>query len=300
MKKKIYLYLCGGLGNQLFQFFTARNLAIKNDADLILDIKSGFITDFKYKDFFQLNIRNNKRIFYKRGVVIFWLYRLYKFFVKKKLIYSFFFSKLIDETCVNKFNNSINNIYFKKKLYLMGFYQSEKYFSENKNIIIKEIFIRPPRNKIFTTMKKKIVNTNSVSVCLRLYEKESKKMINTLGGLISAHYIAKSIKFIIKKVKNPTFFFFSTDSSNIFNFLNKLEFLKKYNYNIITEDLGYKGATNNLWLLSNCKNHIISNSSFYWWGAYLSSFKYKEQIIVSSNNFLNKDSVISNWQKIDC
>ena len=125
-------------------------------------------------------------------------------------------------------------------------------------------------------------------------------MINTLGGLISAHYIAKSIKFIIKKVKNPTFFFFSTDSSNIFNFLNKLEFLKKYNYNIITEDLGYKGATNNLWLLSNCKNHIISNSSFYWWGAYLSSFKYKEQIIVSSNNFLNKDSVISNWQKIDC
>jgi hypothetical protein len=52
MKKKVYLYLCGGLGNQLFQFFTARNLAIKNNADLILDTKSGFITDFKYKDIF--------------------------------------------------------------------------------------------------------------------------------------------------------------------------------------------------------------------------------------------------------
>ena len=53
MRKKVYLYLCGGLGNQLFQFFTARNLAIKNNADLILDVKTGFLTDFKYKDIFQ-------------------------------------------------------------------------------------------------------------------------------------------------------------------------------------------------------------------------------------------------------
>lgn len=300
MKKKVYLYLCGGLGNQLFQFFTARNLAIKNNADLILDTKSGFITDFKYKDIFQLNIKNSKNIFYKRGIIIFWLYRFYKFFFGKKLICSFFSSKLIDETCINKFNPSINNIFFKKKLYLMGFYQSERYFYENKKKIVNEIIVRPSKSKMFVSMRKKIINTNSVSVCLRLYEKETEKMIKTLGGLISVSYVAKAIKHIIKKVENPTFFFFSTDSVNVLNFLNKLEFLKKYNYNIITEDLGYKGASNNLWLLSNCKNHIISNSSFYWWGAYLSSFKYRDKIIVSSNNFLNKDSVISNWQKINC
>ena len=43
MKKKIYLYLCGGLGNQLFQYAAAKNIAIINDADLIIDTQCGFI-----------------------------------------------------------------------------------------------------------------------------------------------------------------------------------------------------------------------------------------------------------------
>jgi hypothetical protein len=37
VKKKIYLYLSGGLGNQLFQYAAAKNLSIINDADLIID-----------------------------------------------------------------------------------------------------------------------------------------------------------------------------------------------------------------------------------------------------------------------
>ena len=45
MKKKIYLYLTGGFGNQLFQYSAAKQLSIKNNAQLILDNKSGFATD---------------------------------------------------------------------------------------------------------------------------------------------------------------------------------------------------------------------------------------------------------------
>jgi hypothetical protein len=299
MKKKVYLYLCGGLGNQLFQFFTARNLAIKNNADLILDVKTGFLTDFKYKDIFQLNIKRNKNIFFKNGVIIFWIYRFYKFLFKKKLILNFFFSKLIDETCINKFNLSINNVFFNKKLFLMGFYQSEKYFLENKNRIVREVLIKPSNNNNFVNMGKKIINSNSVSVCLRLYEKESEKMITTLGGVISINFITNALKYIKKKINNPTFFFFSTTSLNVYKFLDKIQFLKKNNVHIVTEDLGYKGASNNLWLLSHCRNHIISNSSFYWWGAYLSSFKYNKQIVISSNNFFNKDSCLPSWKIID-
>jgi hypothetical protein len=56
VKKKIYLHLCGGLGNQLFQYAAARNLAIKNNAKLIIDISTGFILDTRDRRKFSLNL----------------------------------------------------------------------------------------------------------------------------------------------------------------------------------------------------------------------------------------------------
>ena len=58
MKKKIYLYLCGGLGNQLFQYAAAKNIALKNNAKLILDTSTGFICDFRDFWNFSLNKKN--------------------------------------------------------------------------------------------------------------------------------------------------------------------------------------------------------------------------------------------------
>ena len=49
MRKKIYLHLSGGIGNQLFQYAAAKNLSIINNAELILDKTTGFITDLKFK-----------------------------------------------------------------------------------------------------------------------------------------------------------------------------------------------------------------------------------------------------------
>ena len=54
---------------------------------------------------------------------------------------------------------------------------------------------------------------------------------------------------------------------------------------------------------SECNHHIISNSTFSWWGAWL-GFNSKKQIIAPSNWFhkdyfaSSKDIVPSNWIKI--
>ena len=58
MKNKIYLYMCGGLGNQLFQYAAAKNLAIKNNAQLIIDTGTGFFTDFR--DFWKFSLDKKK------------------------------------------------------------------------------------------------------------------------------------------------------------------------------------------------------------------------------------------------
>ena len=79
VKKKIYLYLCGGLGNQLFQYAAARNLAIKNNAKLIIDISTGFILDIRDRRKFSLNLNLKKitNVFFKKNIINFWIFIFY-------------------------------------------------------------------------------------------------------------------------------------------------------------------------------------------------------------------------------
>ena len=57
-KIKIKGRLFGGLGNQLFIYATLRSLALKNYAELYIDIQSGFNEDIKYKRKYELEIFN--------------------------------------------------------------------------------------------------------------------------------------------------------------------------------------------------------------------------------------------------
>ena len=50
-------------------------------------------------------------------------------------------------------------------------------------------------------------------------------------------------------------------------------------------------AQEDLYLMSQFQYHIISNSSFYWWGAWLANGK----IVVSNDKFKNKKQNCQNW-----
>jgi hypothetical protein len=297
-KKKIYLYLCGGLGNQLFQYAAAKNLAIKNNAELILDTSTGFYTDFRDFWRFSLNKKKLKNVIFKKFVLIFFFFRvLKKFFKIKKIFNNFFHVTLINEMTENRFNANIKNFKINRNLYLMGYFQTEKYFADNKNIIIKDIFPEKTNKKKFLLLKKKMQKTNSVAIGLRFHETMPKNINFMVGGITPMSFYKKAINKIITNVKNPTFFIFSTKNDYIYKLFNYVEVLKKYNTHIVTDEEGYQGsAMENLWLMSFCKNHIFSNSTFYWWSAYFSNFRYKSKKIICSGNFPNQDTCFKNWQ----
>lgn len=305
--KKIICQLQGGLGNQLFQYAIAKYIQIKTSRQLIFNYNylSKSILKNNNNDVFY--IKNEKTNSYankinlldlvnlsikKTNFIIVLQYNINRVFRKLKIFFKidlskFFFNTLFIEEpgldsgrymqdFVEKCLNSKN-----KNIFLLGYFQSSKYFEECKNIIYEEL--KPPVSKKnnFLEMYKMIKSSNVVALCFRTYfevpGRDTTKAIdeNHMGGIAGIEYYNKSIKIIKEKIKNPVFFVFTPKQ---YNFLDKLDLGN--NFYFINNDTGFSGTIDNLWLMSECKYQIISFSSFYWWGAWFSQYKFGNKSLI--------------------
>tara|TARA_B100000902_G_scaffold393945_1_gene449248 strand:- start:14158 stop:15048 length:891 start_codon:yes stop_codon:yes gene_type:complete len=291
MSKKIYLCLFGGLGNQLFQYAYARNLQIKYKCDLVLDHKTGFFIDLRDKRRFELINYTTKVT--KKIIFFFTVFKIYKkIFGFNKKVFSFLNKKLFDETNSKSFKKLFLQINAQSfELYLHGFFQSDKYFLENKSLILKDIMPDKPKNKTFLNLAKKIKNKKSIAICIRRFNEVKSDDIKKVGGKLNENFYNKNLHFFKDKVTKPHFYIFSNeDNYELFNFLKKLH-LKKKDYTLVTPSKGFKNPHDTLWLLSLFKYQLISNSTLYWWGAYFAKHRFKKVFVKYPRNFPNKDTV---------
>jgi hypothetical protein len=123
----------------------------------------------------------------------------------------------------------------------------------------------------------------------------NRKNIET-HGVLGIDYYKRALNFMKEKVKNPQVFVFSDDipwaRENLETDLS-LHFM---------DDNGVERNYEDLRLMSNCKYHIIANSSFSWWGAWLGKFPDKQ--IYAPRNWFNssdndtKDLIPETWDLI--
>lgn len=140
-----------------------------------------------------------------------------------------------------------------KNINFHGYYQSSKnFYGYNTNI--KELF-EPDENFIKNLKVKypKIFDNNSVSIHIR---KGDYKNFPEIHPSISVSYIKKCVS---KFNGDYNFFVFSDDEKWCEINLNFLDYV------FVKLDFDYE----ELWAISLCKNNIMSNSSFSWWGSYL-------------------------------
>lgn len=280
---KIYLQLSGGLGNQLFQFAFAKNLSIKLNRKLLIETRSGLNDRYLRKQELPESLirkyKNNSFIVY----LIFKIEKFLKFFFKKKIITNRLWGIIYDDRYKIKFDKKfLSHINNQKNIYIMGYYQSPKYFMDNlieiKKSIMNSIKINFRYKKLFNIAKTK----NSVAIGVRLYEEIAKNKLSAVGKIEKLKFYNESIKKIYNKIKKPVFFLFCSHNSE---FLKKLIFNKKTDIHFMLPERGINEIRSTLYLFANCKNHIISNSSYYWWGYFLSNRNFS----IISKKFMNKD-----------
>jgi len=259
--------LQGGLGNQMFQYAAAKGVS-RTNRHIYLDHQflEKHHTDTAHFTArgYELNIFKNLKVrkAASRQVNLF----------KSSGIYNRFLRRFIKTTVIRQTENeyiSIANITSgSSSLYLDGYFQSEKYFRHLREEL-REEFAFPPLDTRNERLKDKIRNApNSVSIHIRRGDYLKSPVIYDIHGVLQPEYYDKALAILQSKYDNLSLFVFSDDL-----------IWAQANLKTGHADTCFVAGNEagNSWkdmvLMSCCKHHIIANSSFSWWGAWLSPNK---------------------------
>lgn len=297
--KKLIVFLNGGLGNQMFQYATARALSRRINAELVVDSWSGFVRDTQYLRHYELDglpICGRVATVCERFPI--WLFRAENRLRGHSgaLLQRRLYGQFVIETEL-AYQLAITQVDFESSAYLVGYWQSPMYFQDCAETLRNELMPPSPKEERFLELGQLLINTESVALGIRLYEESTNPGAHAKDGQLKTVTEVNGAISRVRSVRpNANYFVFCTHRSPI---LDELDLPAMTTF--VTHDDGYEGALDRLWLLAQCKHHIFTNSSYYWWGAWLSSAVYaarsESQLILAGDNFINHDGLCSEWER---
>lgn len=163
-----------------------------------------------------------------------------------------------------------SSILEKDRVYLVGCWQSEKYFADIKDEVRKAFTFRNIElSEKMRGYEKQM--QESISVSLHIRRGDYLEVSDVYGGICTSEYYEKAMKQMEEWHPDCHFFVFTNDVQWV-----KDNYTQK-NLTIVEgndEDAGYI----DMYLMNQCKHYILANSSFSWWGCYLNSSKDKKVI----------------------
>lgn len=291
----IISHIIGGLGNQMFQYAAARALSLKKGVPLYLDVQD--FSGYSLHNGYELNrifalgaqLASKRELRYVLGWRAFSVIRRRLF---RNDLAKLRGNKLFVDTQFKSWRE-INRV--PDNCYLMGNWQTEKYFDEYREIILKDFTFLNELSEVNQNIAEKIKSTNSVSLHVRRGDYVSNATSLAFHGVCSLDYYRKAIELVVKTVNNPTFYIFSDDMQWVRENI-KLEHPCFYvDFNKGSE------SYNDMHLMSLCKHHIIANSSFSWWGAWLN--RDEDKIVIAPQqwfvaDFDSSDIIPNKWIKL--
>ncbi|MDA1332552.1 MAG: alpha-1,2-fucosyltransferase [Proteobacteria bacterium] len=287
--------LLGGLGNQMFQYAAGRALSMTLGCPLLLDL-SGF-KDYSLHNGFEIDRVMRLSVCIAKPDQLRELLGWRSGNLTRKLLRRLPFRRVCGRHLVVEphfnywtgFNKIIDSSY------LVGYWQSEKYFKDFELSIRSDFEFKKALTgenlKISSLMK----DYNSVSLHVRRGDYVTHAATAKILNLCSLDYYQEAIDHIAAKVTSPRFFVFSDDPQWTRNNL-KIAFPTQY----IDRNFGSQNYID-MQLMGQCKHHIIANSSFSWWGAWLNTNPNK--LVVAPRNWFgnginDSDLIPREWVRL--
>lgn len=259
--------LCGGLGNQLFQYATARAVAIRCNAPLVLDLSwfdevlaTPNVTPRKYAlGPFSLPVHlvharpTNRQ---RSSQLTRFLGRL-----GRRLGVKADGDKFVEASYC--FDDRVMHLH--TPVQLTGYWQSPHYFSDAASQIREDIGTFGELTDSCVELMNNIRATDSICIHVRRGDYVSNKEASSFHGLCSLDYYKKGVNHVAHGLKSPHGFVFSDDPTWVRESLNIDVDFTVVDVNSVDE------PHLDLWLMSACNHFVIANSSLSWWGAWLST-----------------------------
>jgi len=271
-------FIYGGLGNQMFQYAFAKALSEKYGCKLNLNLY-GFKIDKFYKRLFELDRFNLQYDGIEDGNALrFNISRLMQHYPNITLLKAFFRNLIVEKTNLYE-KNTLAKINTQRNYHIYGYWQDERHFVQIRTQLLSIFSPKEPLSERNRELLTKIKGSSrSIAVHVRRMHfvetgttpvEEQHSNNHTLGE----RYYQKAFKYMAENTSSPVFYIFSDHPE-----WAKTTF-KDYPYKMVILDNDRGNDFEDIVLMNNCNHHIIANSSFSWWGAWLCTST--EQIVIA-------------------
>jgi hypothetical protein len=276
----ILVRLQGGLGNQLFQYAAARRLARARGAELRLDLSRlggpGLRTPRRY-ELGALNvaaevagaddlakIRREPKGLVER--------------VRTRLSGDGSGLRVVREAHFH-FDPAVLDL--PDGVCLAGYWQSERYFADVADLVRKEFTPKAPLAGRNAELAGEIEGCEAVSVHVRRNDYLADPAVLAVHGMCGPAYYERALAHVAERLADPVFFVFGDDAEwargNV----------RAPGRMVIVDHNGAEHPAEDLRLMGLCRHHVIANSTFSWWGAWLNPRT--EKVVVAPQRWFATD-----------
>jgi hypothetical protein len=259
----VIVKLKGGLGNQLFQYAVGRRIAYERNTVLKLDrfsyerkpLRSYRLGHFNIVEHLASpwEVARCGQLHVNRL-----LKRAYQLATRLAGPYTY---SVIDEHDPDSLERALADR--PGDIYLTGYWQSESFFKPIEDIVRQELTVKTPPTPANAVLAQEMARTESISLHVRRGDYVTDPKTFRRHGVCSLEYYAAAINRLSQTVREPHFYVFSDDMEWVRENLKLAHPVTYVAHNGAEQDY------EDLRLMAHCRHHIIANSTFSWWGAWL-------------------------------